>query len=498
MEGVRKAGVLVGARKQLNFIEGTNTTITISDSGTVANCIDITLAASGATAAPSDADYLVGTANGTLSGEIVVGTTPGGELGNTWASPTVDASHSGSTHAATQAAAEATAAAANTTDIATHAGLADPHAGYRLESADHTHATTGLQAGQLTDAALSGTPGGELGNTWQSPTIDATHSGSTHAGAASAAVTTHEGLADPHTGYRLESADHTHATTGLQAGTIAHSVTTGITATDHHVAPAAGPDANVTVDVAGAAGTASTFARSGHGHQVVTSSSAAGAVGTAAAGSSGTAPSRGDHVHPTGAGTPVTQAFGDAAAIGAGPAAAMTNHVHGMPAATVTRTLWVPGNLLIAGLDTGTSTPIGTAPDILGAVALADAATQGFHFTIATPNDWSSGAITYTIYWSPGSTDAVAHTIRWSTDVLKHVTGTTLVNAAGTTTAFTGTSLARTVNVLYAELAQTLYTPTTAGELGRVDIRRVGADAADTYVGVVRVHGVLLSYTATR
>lgn len=48
--------------------------------------------------APSDVDYLVGTADGDLSAEIVVGTTPGGELGNTWASPTVDSTHSGSAH----------------------------------------------------------------------------------------------------------------------------------------------------------------------------------------------------------------------------------------------------------------------------------------------------------------------------------------------------------------------------------------------------------------
>ena len=41
-------------------------------------------------AAPTDADYLVGTANAGLSAEIVVGTTPGGELGGTWASPTLD------------------------------------------------------------------------------------------------------------------------------------------------------------------------------------------------------------------------------------------------------------------------------------------------------------------------------------------------------------------------------------------------------------------------
>jgi hypothetical protein len=43
-------------------------------------------------------DYLVGTATAVLSSEIVVGTTPGGELGNTWASPTVDTTHSGSAH----------------------------------------------------------------------------------------------------------------------------------------------------------------------------------------------------------------------------------------------------------------------------------------------------------------------------------------------------------------------------------------------------------------
>jgi hypothetical protein len=74
--------------------------------------IDEVAASTGGAAAPATVDYLVGTASGALSAEIVVGTTPGGELGGTWASPTVDATHSGSTHAATQAAAEATAATA--------------------------------------------------------------------------------------------------------------------------------------------------------------------------------------------------------------------------------------------------------------------------------------------------------------------------------------------------------------------------------------------------
>lgn len=55
-----------------------------------ADRIDVTGGGGGAGGAPTDADYLVGTANGSLSAEIVVGTTPGGELGGTWASPTVD------------------------------------------------------------------------------------------------------------------------------------------------------------------------------------------------------------------------------------------------------------------------------------------------------------------------------------------------------------------------------------------------------------------------
>jgi hypothetical protein len=45
-----------------------------------------------------DVDFLVGTATGHTGAEIVVGTTPGGELGGTWASPTVDATHAGGTH----------------------------------------------------------------------------------------------------------------------------------------------------------------------------------------------------------------------------------------------------------------------------------------------------------------------------------------------------------------------------------------------------------------
>jgi len=41
------------------------------------------------------------------------------------------------------------------TAVSDHAALADPHTGYRLESADHSHQTTGLQGGQVPYSALS-------------------------------------------------------------------------------------------------------------------------------------------------------------------------------------------------------------------------------------------------------------------------------------------------------------------------------------------------------
>ncbi len=174
---------------------------------------DIEVAATGAAGAPSTVDYLVGTADAGLSNEIAVGTSPGGELGGTWASPTVDATHAGSTHsAATDThiadAADAHDASAISVDSTTLVGVGtDVQAVFEevdndiaaLKAVDYL---VGTATGTLSGEIVAGTaPGGELGGTWASPTVDATHSGSTH----TAAVTTHEAAADPHTGYLKES-----------------------------------------------------------------------------------------------------------------------------------------------------------------------------------------------------------------------------------------------------------------------------------------------------
>jgi hypothetical protein len=109
---------------------------------------------SGGGGAPTDADYLVGTANAGLSAEIAVGTTPGGELGGSWASPTVDATHSGSTHAATQAAAEATAAAA----LGAHE--ADTTSAHKLDDLAAPDDNTDLNASTSAHGLMQKYPGG--------------------------------------------------------------------------------------------------------------------------------------------------------------------------------------------------------------------------------------------------------------------------------------------------------------------------------------------------
>lgn len=123
-----------------------------------ATAVDI---ATGAAGAPDSADYLVGTAQAGLSAEIVVGTTPGGELGGTWDAPTVDATHSGSSHAGV---------------VATHEAAADPHTGYQRESekgAASGYASLGADTlvpqDQLGSGVQDGTKFLRDDGTWQNP-----------------------------------------------------------------------------------------------------------------------------------------------------------------------------------------------------------------------------------------------------------------------------------------------------------------------------------------
>lgn len=182
--------------------------------------------------------------------------------------------------------------AVNSGGLISHAVLTtlttgDPHTQYRLESEDHSHQSAGLQAGTLDHGlALTGlsdddhslyllasdaTSRALFATNW----LDLTDGGSsalhTHSGAgidhgllsgladndhpqyllvadiddvavdgeiaqpiSSNWAFDHGAATDPHTGYRLESADHNHQSTGAQAGQLDHGAAlTGLADDDH-------------------------------------------------------------------------------------------------------------------------------------------------------------------------------------------------------------------------------------------------------------------------
>jgi uncharacterized protein with putative carbohydrate binding module len=108
-------------------------------------------AAGSGSGAPTDADYLVGTANGSLSAEIVVGTSPGGELGGTWGSPTLDDSLTVDSWTLTNSVIQV----ADTTDSTSFCGLWESATGNLAPKTDGG-CTYNASTGMLTATGLTG------------------------------------------------------------------------------------------------------------------------------------------------------------------------------------------------------------------------------------------------------------------------------------------------------------------------------------------------------
>jgi hypothetical protein len=175
-------------RRTLKLVAGTNVTITPTEDAPNDELQVSISSTGGGGGAPIDADYLVGTANPTLTNEIVVGTSPGGELGGTWASPTVDATHSGSAHH-------------NEVHVLADGGALGP---------DHT--MSGANAGEVL-RALSPTTAAfdQLGFADLSGAITSAQHGTIGSGdlhpeyAADADLAAHVAAADPHPTYALDT-----------------------------------------------------------------------------------------------------------------------------------------------------------------------------------------------------------------------------------------------------------------------------------------------------
>lgn len=123
----------------------------------------------------------------------------------------------------------------------------------------------------------------------------------------------HVAASDPHTGYRLESADHSHASTGLQGGSTLTPTTLQILRKDasweggEFQMQSAYEDTDVNVDLFGSTDGNEVFRIHKSGTVVL-------AINTSGAKT-----------------TPSTQAFGDAAAVGTSNQLAFAEHKHAMP-----------------------------------------------------------------------------------------------------------------------------------------------------------------------
>lgn len=303
--------------------------------------------------------------------------------------------------------------------------------------------------------------------------------------------------------------------TAAAVGTSSGGTAGTVSASDHVHATGAGTPSTQAFGDAAATGSGPAAAMTDHKHAMpanpVAYAAPALTLGTSnSAGAASSAVRTDATILAFDATAPSTQAFGDAAAVGAATVAARRDHKHAMPTtsglsatghgaadhADITRSLFLPA--ATAKLDTATAANVGASPDLTGVVAYADAATQRAFWTFQVPLDWASGVITVQPVWSPGSTDASAHTVRWSIQAQKVGSGVT-VTAAGTAVTFTGASAARTAGVVvYDTATSTTLTPGAAGDLFRVALARVGADGADTYVGVVNLLGVIVTYTANQ
>jgi len=197
-----------------------------------------------------------------------------------------------------------------------------------------------------------------------------------------------------------------------------------------------------------------------------------------------------------------TQIFGDVPIEGVNEGPARSDHKHAMTAATRTDSYWIPPGQIYNNTTPAVPNLVGSPPDPYLYLAMADGATSGIAFMTQVPKDCSiTSLMTFNTWYRADATDGTSHAIRWRRMILELIPGTTLITATGIgPTDFSGISRTRVADVVYQETASTLITgvPIAVGDPIRCSLERIGGDAADTYVGGIRILGIQINYTRLR
>jgi hypothetical protein len=157
-----------------------------------------------------------------------------------------------------------------------------------------------------------------------------------------------------------------------------------------------------------------------------------------------------------------------------------------------THSLFVPVSQMI--VNGGTAVTLGAGDDQLATVNLADGATQGIYTLVGFPLGMPDNTAVIRPVWTPSATDAAGTAaVRWTMNQ-RTLTAGADVTAAGTVATWTGDAAAKTANRRVVETGTAGISLVGAAQL-RLALSRVGADAADTYVGDVRLLGIRVDFT---
>ncbi len=146
---------------------------------------------------------------------------------------------------------------------------------------------------------------------------------------------------------------------------------------------------------------------------------------------------------------------------------------------------------------TGTIQPsnLGTFPSVISVHQLQNGLATGVFWTFKLPSDAATAAFVVRPIWAASANDGTAHTVRWIMDVRNIVPNAASdVTLTGATTAWTGDSVSRTINVMNLESGQSTVTTFPADSYMRLNLQRDGAHANDTFTATACLIGVQIDY----